>query len=67
MSGSVWSAAAFSSAGVQERRDERGRAVQAGEVLVVINEQLLNALLEAMLALPAPPRFPLSRGKGQKE
>lgn len=57
-------------AGAQgERRSERARevrAIQAGEVLVVVNEQLLNALLEGMLASENPPTFPLARGE-QKE
>ena len=47
------------SATVEERRETK--RFEAGEVLVVLNERLLNALLEAMLALPAPPSFPLSR------
>lgn len=37
------------------------KPLDAGEVTVVLNEQLLNALLEGMLALDKPPTFPLSR------
>lgn len=54
---------------VPEQRVERARVVEAipaGEVLVVLPEQLLNSLLEAMLSLPQPPTFPLARG-GQEE
>jgi hypothetical protein len=64
LAGAEWPAARAAFGG-QERRAERAReakAIQAGEVLVVLNEQMLNALLEAMLALPVPPSFPLSRG-----
>ncbi|HEY0077253.1 MAG TPA: hypothetical protein VGB73_01305 [Pyrinomonadaceae bacterium] len=42
------------------------KAFEAGEVLVVLNERLLNALLEAMLALPEPPSFPLSRRREEQ-
>lgn len=38
------------------------KATQAGEVVVVLNEQIFNALLEALFALPQPPTFPLSGG-----
>lgn len=43
------------------RADEEPGVKQAGEVLVVLNEQFLNAVLEAMLSLSDPPKFPLSR------
>jgi hypothetical protein len=53
-----------------ERRGARARevrAIQAGEVLVVINEQLLNAFLEGMLASENPPTFPLARGREERK
>ncbi|MGH9902616.1 MAG: hypothetical protein ACRD68_12480 [Pyrinomonadaceae bacterium] len=60
----------FASAVAQEQKGERARevsAVQAGEVVVVLNEQFFNALLEAMVTLAKPPRFPLARtGEGPK-
>jgi len=40
-------------------RPRETKAIQAGEVIVVLNEQLFNALLEAMFTLPNPPAFPL--------
>lgn len=43
-------------------RPRETKAIQAGEVIVVLNEQLFNALLEAMFTLPNPPTFPLARG-----
>ena len=43
-------------------RPREARAIQAGEVMVVLNEQMFNALVEAMFTLPNPPTFPLSRG-----
>lgn len=51
-----------SSAVAQESRAREARAVQAGEVVVVLNEQIFNALLEALFTLPQPPSFPLTRG-----
>ncbi|HLL71456.1 MAG TPA: hypothetical protein VK363_08495 [Pyrinomonadaceae bacterium] len=51
------------SASAQENtRPREARAIQAGEVLVVLNEQMFNALVEAMFTLPNPPTFPLARG-----
>lgn len=44
---------------------ERGRTIEAGEVLLVLNEQFLNALLEAMLASEEPLKFPLTRNGGE--
>ena len=38
------------------------RATPAGEVAVVLNEQIFNALLDALLAMPRPPTFPLKQG-----
>lgn len=38
------------------------RATPAGEVVVVLNEQFLNSLLDAVTSQPVPPTFPLSRG-----
>ena len=52
---------------------QTGRARQVnttspgGEVMIVLNEQLLNSVLEAMLALARPPSFPLSRRGGAVE
>jgi hypothetical protein len=43
-------------------RPRETRAIQAGEVVVALNEQLFNALIEAMFMLPNPPTFPLGRG-----
>ncbi|HEX8475430.1 MAG TPA: hypothetical protein VF666_15485 [Pyrinomonadaceae bacterium] len=54
----------------QERREERGReagVVQAGEVLVVLNEPFFNALLDAILTLADPPKFSLARGRGNSK
>ncbi|MDQ3802987.1 MAG: hypothetical protein M3416_03925 [Acidobacteriota bacterium] len=42
------------------------RVTQAGEVVVVLNEQFLNSLLEAVASQPEPPSFPLSKGGGGK-
>ena len=42
-------------------RPREAKAVPAGEVVVLLNEQLFNALLEAMFTLPNPPSFPLAR------
>ncbi len=42
------------------------RVTQAGDVLVVLNEQFLNSLLEAVAAQPEPPSFPLARGGGEE-
>ena len=38
------------------------RATPAGEVAVVLNEQIFNALLDALLSMPRPPTFPLKQG-----
>lgn len=38
------------------------KATPAGEVAVVLNEQIFNALLDALLAMPRPPTFPLKQG-----
>jgi hypothetical protein len=40
------------------------RATPAGEVVVVLNEQIFNALLDALLSMPRPPTFPLKEGGG---
>jgi hypothetical protein len=45
-------------------RPRETKAIEAGEVVVVLNEQLFNALVEAMFTLPNPPTFPLARGGG---
>ncbi|HEV2704560.1 MAG TPA: hypothetical protein VGV59_01470 [Pyrinomonadaceae bacterium] len=39
-------------------------AKTAGDVVVVLNEGFLNALLEAVLEQPNPPKFPLSKSGG---
>lgn len=38
------------------------RSTPAGDVVVVLNEGFLNALLEAILSQASPPKFPLSKG-----
>lgn len=43
-------------------RPRETKAIQAGEVVVVLNEQMFNALIEAMFTLPNAPTFPLARG-----
>ena len=40
-------------------------AARAGEVVVMLNEEFFNALLEAVLAQPEPPRFPLAKGEAK--
>ena len=40
-------------------RPRETKAIQAGEVVVILNEQIFNALLEAIFTLPNPPAFPL--------
>ena len=40
------------------------RVTPAGEVVVVLNEQFLNALVETIAAQPVPPSFPLQRDGG---
>lgn len=47
-------------------RPRETKAIQAGEVVVVLNEQIFNALLEAMFTLPNPPTFPLARGNSSE-
>src|SRR4028119_780437 len=42
-------------AGQANTRPRETRAIQAGEVVVALNEQLFNALIEAMFTLPNPP------------
>jgi hypothetical protein len=46
----------------ENTRPREAKAIPAGEVVVTLNEQLFNALLEAMFTLPNPPTFPLARG-----
>ena len=41
------------------------RATTAGDVVVVLNEQFLNSLLEAVASQPEPPSFPLGKGEGK--
>ncbi len=42
-------------------RPRETKAIQAGEVVVGLNEGIFNALLEAMFTLPNPPVFPLGK------
>jgi hypothetical protein len=55
------SASALTAAGARGER-----VTQAGEVVVVLSEQFLNSLLEAVASQPEPPSFPLSKGGGGK-
>jgi hypothetical protein len=40
------------------------RVSPAGEVVVVLNEEFLNSLLQAVASQPEPPSFPLSKDSG---
>lgn len=40
------------------------RVSPAGEVVVVLSEEFLNSLLQAVASQPEPPTFPLSKGDG---
>ncbi|HLL75522.1 MAG TPA: hypothetical protein VK421_09690 [Pyrinomonadaceae bacterium] len=61
-------ASSFPTAAQGERpRESRPAAVPAGEVVVVLNEQLFNALVESVFMLPQPPTFPLREGEGSAE
>lgn len=65
--GALWCAGATTVWGTP--RAQQGRAagaIQAGEVLVVLNEELLNALLEGMVSLPSPPTFQLSEPRKER-
>ncbi len=42
------------------------RVSPAGEVVLVLNEEFLNSLLDAITSQPEPPTFPLSRGGSAK-
>src|SRR2546423_9253198 len=44
------------------RASRAERVSPAGEVVVVLNEEFLNSLLEAVASQPEPPTFPLSKG-----
>lgn len=48
-------------------RPRETKAIPAGEVVVGLNEQIFNALIEAMFTLPNPPTFPLARGNNSSE
>ncbi|MGI9105918.1 MAG: hypothetical protein ACR2G4_06690 [Pyrinomonadaceae bacterium] len=48
-----------------DTRPREAKAIPAGEVVVALDEQLFNALLEAMFTLPNPPAFPLAKGGGR--
>ena len=59
-------AAAFTLSPTATRAQEPARAREArptpaGEVVVVLNEQIFNALLDALLSMPRPPTFPLKQ------
>jgi len=43
-----------------QRRAREVRPIPAGEVVVILNEQLFNALLDAMLSQDKPPTYPLA-------
>lgn len=62
-------AASFCPAAAQgERpRESSAPAVPAGEVVVVLNERLFNALVESLFALPHAPTFPLRQGESSAE
>ena len=61
-------AASFWPAAAQGERPREARAaVPAGEVVVVLNERLFNALIESVFTLPQPPSFPLRQGEGSAE
>jgi hypothetical protein len=46
--------------------DARGaeRVTQAGDVVLVLNEEFLNSVLDAITSQSEPPTFPLNRGGG---
>ena len=46
-------------------RAQGERVTPAGDVVVVLNEQFLNSLLEAVASQPEPPSFPLGKGEGK--
>src|SRR2546421_53987 len=52
-------------AGVDGARAER--VSPAGEVVVVLNEEFLNALVVAVASQPAPPSFPLKDDDANKK
>lgn len=54
--------ACASVAAQEASRAREVKATPAGEVAVVLNEQIFNALLDALLAMPRPPTFPLKQG-----
>ncbi len=56
-----------------ERRDRRADATapqtnarEAGEAVVTLNERFVNSLLDALLAQPRPPTFPLSLARADR-
>lgn len=57
-------AAVFLCGGLTARAQERVRP--AGEVLVVLNEEFMNAVLDAILAQPSAVKFPLARGSSAR-
>lgn len=61
----ITAALILSTPGARAQEAARAREVRttpAGEVVVVLNEQIFNALLDALLAMPRPPTFPLKQG-----
>ena len=54
--------ASVGAASVNAGRGER--VSPAGEVVVVLSEEFLNSLLQAVASQPEPPSFPLSKGEG---
>jgi hypothetical protein len=65
----VWSLPSSAYAGSVGSSTAAGteRVRQAGEVVVVLNEEFLNSLIEAVSSQPEPPSFPLSRDGGEKK
>src|SRR5437762_3449577 len=60
-------ALALASPSVSARASRAERVSPAGEVVVVLNEEFLNSLLEAIASQPEPPIFPLSKGEANKK
>lgn len=70
----VWAAACSGSEARASSSVSKGRAAERvegarplGDVVVVLDEDFLNALLDAILDQPAPPRFPLSKGGSKSD
>lgn len=65
LSASVLTFSSVVSAGGVSTRTEK--VSPAGEVVVVLSEEFLNSLLEAVASQPEPPSFPLSKGGDEKK